>query len=233
MMKELSKLPTTTFTTATTITPIQVAAIEKMLALHTSLFLMKMNAALVEINHSSIMQMNTNHLKMKINHLTLLTTFKSTFGNDKRFTVNSIIVKPGDTACKATQDSGAKSHFGTKYAELSNLTGGGIGSICDSDYSTNLNLFVDKIIGSLSSVPLECTPVGDVTLTITPTMNGLTTTVQNSSLVFNKQIPIGSTVDIKYKCNDSRSPSSISGSKPQILEQGFFARIINFFKNLF
>ncbi len=164
---------------------------------------------------------------------TFINYVKSTFGNDKRFTVNSIIVKPGDTACKATQDSGAKSHFGTKYAELSNLTGGGIGSICDSDYSTNLNLFVDKIIGSLSSVPLECTPVGDVALTITPTIIGLTTTIQNSSLVFNKQIPIGSTVDIKYKCNDSRAPSSIGGSKPQVLEQGLFASIINFFKNLF
>ncbi|QDK36658.1 hypothetical protein [Bdellovibrio sp. NC01] len=159
---------------------------------------------------------------------------KETFGNDKRFTVNSIIVKPGDTECMKTQDAGgAKSHYGVKYNELSYLTGGGVGSICANDFSTNLNLFVDKITDSLSSIPLECTPVGEVSVTITPTVGVVSASVQGMNLVFSQPIPAGRQVDIKYQCSaDSRAPSSVK-ALPKASEEGIFAKIITFFKNLF
>lgn len=159
---------------------------------------------------------------------------KQTFGNDKRFTVNSIIVKPGDNTCMATQDGeGSKSHFGARYAELSNLTGGGISSICEADFSTNLNMFYSQITNSLSSVPLECAPVdGNIAVVITPSAGSITSKVQGTSLVFSSPVPAGYTVDLKYKCLDSRTPSSAGG--PQAYENpGFFGRIAQFFKNLF
>lgn len=159
--------------------------------------------------------------------------FKDTFGSTRRFTVNSIIVKPGDSACKATQDAqGTKSHYGFKYAELTTLTGGGAGSICASDYTTNMDLFFGKITASLSSVPLECAPYnGVVNVTITPSMSGVTSTVQGSSVVFSAPVPSGRTIDITYKCLD-RSPTSLG--EATVMEQpGFFARIVNFFKSLF
>ncbi|MBO9666950.1 MAG: hypothetical protein J7501_09070 [Bdellovibrio sp.] len=161
---------------------------------------------------------------------------KSTFGSSKRFTVNSIIVKPNDSTCMATQDKGgSKSHYGVKYAELSTLTGGGIGSICDSDFSTNLNLFIDKIVDSLSSVALECAPVGDIAVNITPTVSGLTTRVEGMNVIFNKAVPAGSKIDITYQCDEStRTPSSLKGAAPTAYsEMGFFAKIAHFFKNLF
>ncbi len=155
---------------------------------------------------------------------------KSTFGADRRFTVNSIIVQPGDSACKASQDKGsAISHYGFKYAELSQLTAGGIGSICDADYSTNLNLFVDRINDSLSSVPLECQPVGNVNVTITPSAGTVTTRIEGMNLMFDTPVPAGRTIDIKYQCAESRSPSSESPAT----EMSFFAKIVLFFKNLF
>ncbi len=158
---------------------------------------------------------------------------KSTFGNDKRFTVNSIIVRPGDSECMRIQDAeGTKSHYGTKYNELSYLTGGGIGSICDSDFSTNLNLFIDKITDSLSSIPLECTPVGEVSVIITPSVGVISASVQGMNLVFDKVIPAGRNVDVKYQCSDSRVPSSV-GPVVKVYEEGFFARIISFIKGLF
>lgn len=132
---------------------------------------------------------------------TLVQSIKSTFGTDKRFTVNSIIVKPDDSACMATQDAGgSKSHYGVHYAELSNLTGGGVGSICDDDFSTNLTLFANQIQDSLSSIPLECTPVGSVAVTITPTMGDVTATVSGMSLIFSPTVPAGRSVDVQYKC---------------------------------
>lgn len=158
---------------------------------------------------------------------------KSTFGNDKHFTVNSIIVKPSDTACMQTQDAGgSKSHYGTKYNELSYLTGGGIGSICADDFSTNLNLFLDKIQSSLSSIPLECTPVGEVSVTVTPSAGAVTASIQGMNLVFNMAIPAGSNLEVKYQCNDSRAPSSTKATI-KIYEPGFFARVISFIKSLF
>lgn len=158
---------------------------------------------------------------------------KSTFGNDKHFTVNSIIVKPGDTNCMKIQDVEAKSHYGIKYAELSNTTAGGIGSICDSDFLPNLNLFTDKIISSLTSVPLPCAPVGDVIVSVTPAIRNLNNSLSGLNLVFNKSIPAGSTLDIKFKCDESRSPSSLKSSAIQLFQESYFKRIIHFIKNIF
>lgn len=160
---------------------------------------------------------------------------KEVFGNDRRFTVNSIIVKPGDSTCKATQDAdGVKSHYGNKYAELSNLTAGGIGSICDADYSTNLNLFIDKIQDSLASIPLECQPYnGNVSVSINPNNGSITSKVDGMSLVFSPAIPGGSTVSLSYKCLDgSRTPSSVGKALPTT-ELSFWGKIVAFFKNIF
>ncbi len=126
---------------------------------------------------------------------------KQKFGTDKKFTFNSIIVKPGDTACMATQDAdGSKSHYGYKYAELSQLTNGGTASICATDFSQGLYYFKDRIVNSLASIPLECTPVGDINVTITPALGSVTTQLQNNSLTFNPAVPVGRTIKLEYKC---------------------------------
>lgn len=126
---------------------------------------------------------------------------KQKFGIAKRFTFNSIIVKPGDAACMASQDAGgSKSHYGYKYSELSQLTGGASASICDADYSANLYYFKDRIINTLSSLPLECAPVGDVAVTVTPAMNGVTATIQNNNLVLNPAVLAGRTIKLVYNC---------------------------------
>lgn len=125
---------------------------------------------------------------------------KSVFGNAKRFSVNSIIVRPGDTACLASQDAeGSKAHYGVHYAQLSNLTQGYAGSICDTDYSTNLNYFKDSIIRSQASIPLQCTPSGAVTAVANPNF-AHSSSVQGNLLVFNPQIPAGTTVNLQYTC---------------------------------
>ncbi|XGC81395.1 hypothetical protein ACES2L_02710 [Bdellovibrio bacteriovorus] len=164
----------------------------------------------------------------------LVSYIKEVFGNTRRFTVNSIIVKPGDTSCKASQDAGgAKSHYGFKYAELSNLTGGGVGSICAEDYATNLNLFLERIQDSLSSVPLECSPYnGNITVTITPTIGPVQSRIEGQNLVFDTPVPAGHSIALKYQCSD-RAPSSVAKPVPLAQDPGFFAKIVNFFKSLF
>ncbi|MFZ3228580.1 MAG: hypothetical protein WA160_00120 [Pseudobdellovibrio sp.] len=126
---------------------------------------------------------------------------KQTFGLLKRVSVNSIIVKPGDAACMAAQDAGgAKSHYGYKYNELSQLTGGYVGSICDADYSSNLYYFKDRLVNSLASIPLECAAVGVISVDISPSMGAVNTQMQNNNLIFSPAIPAGRTVTVKYNC---------------------------------
>lgn len=132
---------------------------------------------------------------------TLLNYVKEVFGAQKRFTFNSIIVKPGDTTCKRSQDAGgAKSHYGVKYKQMSDMTAGGAGSICESDYSTSLNLFADSIENSLESQALECVPVGAVTVTVNPVVTNLTSNITGASISFSPRIPNGRSVNLKYKC---------------------------------
>ncbi len=133
-----------------------------------------------------------------------VTKIKQDFGAEKRFTFNSIIVKPGDATCMNAQDTeGSKSHYGYKYSELSQLTNGAVGSICAEDYSSNLYYFKDRIVNSLASVPLECAPIGDIKVTITPSVGEVVTQVQNNSIIFNPAIPVGRTIKLEYKCSSN------------------------------
>lgn len=130
-----------------------------------------------------------------------LNKIRQSFGLTKRVSVNSIIVKPGDSACMATQDAGgSKSHYGYKYNELSQITGGYVGSICDADYSSNLYYFKDRIVNSLASVQLECAAVGAIQVAITPSMGAVTTQMVNNVLIFSPAIPAGRTVVVQYNC---------------------------------
>jgi len=133
---------------------------------------------------------------------TLVNKVKSDFGAGKRFTANSIIIKPGDSACKQVQDSGGYvGHYGYKHAELSSLTSGATTSICSSDYTSNLNYFKDRIVSNLTALPLECTPVGNVTVTITPPLgSSVTSRIEGTNVVFSTPIPAGRTVQLNYKC---------------------------------
>lgn len=132
----------------------------------------------------------------------LQTQIRDVFGMQKRWTFNSIIVKSNDTACMTAQDSaGAKSHYGRRYQELSNLTGGGIGSICEDNYSNNLNLFADMIQDSVSSIALECMPVNNaIEVTVTPAVPNLNSEVKGATVTFTPNIPVGRAVTLKYKC---------------------------------
>lgn len=82
--------------------------------------------------------------------------FNGQFEGNKSLTVHSIIVKSGDTACKSGSSYGT---YGTLYEELSNLTGGVVGSICASSYSDQLADIGQSVVELAKSVSLECVPL--------------------------------------------------------------------------
>ncbi|MEN0058161.1 MAG: hypothetical protein AAGB31_04955 [Bdellovibrio sp.] len=134
---------------------------------------------------------------------TILTKAQQVFGADVRFTFNSIIVQPGDTACEALQDQDTSpSHPGYLYAEMSKLTQGGLGSICDADYGSNLNTFKDKIVNSLSSLSLQCEPVKN---SLTVSVGGIPVfgiKVEGKTLKFDYALVEGTQIDLSYDCDD-------------------------------
>lgn len=146
-------------------------------------------------------------LEAEDNPVSLLTQSKNIFGQDVKFSFNSIVV--ADNACEKVQDTTADengvkspSHLGTKYMEMSNLTNGGTGSICDTDFSKNLNLFKDKVTNSMSSLTLECAPVAD---TLKVSVNGVAYTSSQYTLVganlkFDSAIVEGKKLDLTYSC---------------------------------
>lgn len=133
---------------------------------------------------------------------TLINKVKTEFGADKPFTFNSIIVKPADSSCKASQDAaGYRSHYGFKLAELSTSTAGATTSICSNDYSQNLNYFKDRIVDSLSSIPLECAPIDTPVVSVTPPVTGgFSSRIENGNLIFTPPIKAERTINVKYKC---------------------------------
>ena len=131
----------------------------------------------------------------------LISKAQAVFGTDVRFTFNSIIVKPGDATCETEQDKDTSpSHPGYVYAEASRLTEGGVGSICDADYSANLNTFKDKIVNSLTQLVLTCVPVPD---SLSVKINGQAVTdikLDKKILKFKKALIEGTKIDLKYDC---------------------------------
>jgi len=133
----------------------------------------------------------------------LLGQAQASFGENVRFTFNSIIVKPGDIACEKKQDTEiSPSHPGQVYSVMSELTGGGIGSICDLDYNGNLNTFKDKIVNSLRQLALQCEPIeGSLKVMVD---HQLTTgyQVDRNILKFNSDLIEGTQIDLTYDCEE-------------------------------
>lgn len=133
----------------------------------------------------------------------LLVRAQDSFGRNVRFTFNSIIVKSGDSECEKKQDGDTSpSHPGKVYSAMSALTDGGIGSICDIDYSGSLNTFKDKIVNSLRQLVLQCDPVdGSLRVLVDhqPTTNYQ---LERNILRFDTDLLEGTQIDLTYDCGE-------------------------------
>ncbi len=90
----------------------------------------------------------------------------------KTVSVHSIIVIPGDKACRDEQSSQGtfvRGVEGFSYAKWTELTRGTMGTICSSDYGAQLQNISSSIQMQISALPFHCRPHGDqFTVTYTP-----------------------------------------------------------------
>jgi Thrombospondin type 1 domain len=133
----------------------------------------------------------------------LINYVHSTFSTStfrKPFIWNSIIVKPGDRVCESQQDrQSSPSFFGTLYAELSNSTGGHVGSICDADYTQNLRFIRERVVNSMPGLTMECTPI-DVPIVTFDRAVSTTVSVSGNQLRFTPAVPEGVRITARYTC---------------------------------
>lgn len=93
-------------------------------------------------------------------------TFRSAYPN-KTVSVHSIIVKPGDISCRNAQTGQVPAPMpvlgqeGYAYAQLTSLTGGVLGNICESNYTSQLQNIGYTIGEQVTSLPFRCRPLND------------------------------------------------------------------------
>lgn len=85
----------------------------------------------------------------------LLSLINSTWSGQKRFNFNSIITRPGDTACRNSYGYS----YGERYKTISEMTGGVLGNVCDMDYTNQVAGIADEIRRLLKTLTLSCQPL--------------------------------------------------------------------------
>lgn len=127
-------------------------------------------------------------------------TVAQSFGSQKVFTAHSIVIRSGDTTCYDAQERDSDVWYGTRYEQLSSLTGGIVGNICADDYTEQLKNFASRIESSVASVNLQCTPVGQPSVEIIPQIPGVQASVIGNKIAFSPALPAGTRVKLGYAC---------------------------------
>ena len=164
---------------------------------------------------------------------TLVQTVKR-LGNEKSFSVYALVIKPGDSECLKTQRdqgeffSGEEGDFYAQLAEPSDdlkalgpLMEGFLGSVCASDYASQLNVMGERVSESSKKIQLSCKPlessaqnqarrdgqsIVDLTFRFETeegdeyTYKGNYSIDDNNVLTFNPALPAGTKVSYEYTC---------------------------------
>jgi hypothetical protein len=101
--------------------------------------------------------------QMKNDPQSLLSLVHNTFNGQKNFLFNSIITIPGDKACASTYGYS----YGERFKVMTDLTSGVVGSVCASDYASQMTGIAEKIRAMAQTFTLSCVPVAGTTVTIT------------------------------------------------------------------
>ena len=148
--------------------------------------------------------------------VTLVSKVKTQLGEGKIFSVHSIIVRSGDTACFAQQNSqsAVRGYYGTLYEQLSHpsdelkalggLVSGHMGSICAVDYGPQMGDIGSKIADNSLLEKLPCHPEtpDDLNVTFSPSLSFDVNLIvdENNILTAEPGVPAGTTADITVNC---------------------------------
>lgn len=123
----------------------------------------------------------------------------------KKFIFNSLIVRPGDSACL----NSGRENYGPTYDSLSRLLGYGtvggsiIGTVCASDYGSQLSGIGQSVQQLVKIMDLDCAPIGSATSAVTVVKDGShytdAYTIQGLKIIFQNNLPVGN-YTLTYQC---------------------------------
>lgn len=127
----------------------------------------------------------------------LLNLVSSTWGGQKRFNFNSIITRPGDTACHNFEGYS----YGHRYNTISTMTGGVIGDVCAMDYTAQVNGVADEIRRLLKTLTLTCQPLSQFAIVIKKdgAVVNQTYTIEGLNIKFATELNPGN-YEVEYTC---------------------------------
>lgn len=148
-------------------------------------------------------------LKLEDSPQKYLDSVKNAFSS-KQVNIHSIITE--SVSCKEIQDNIpdekgyiSTSYIGTVYKQASQLTGGGVGSICDNDYTETLGVFRNITLNSKSEEILNCEAESapeKLAIKVTPYF-ATSAKVEGNKIIFNPAIPEGYSARVRYVCKES------------------------------
>lgn len=114
----------------------------------------------------------------------------------------SVVIKPGDAACwkhyQSIFDLGLGGQYGKSLSDFATQTGGITANICDKDYGSSLSKLSESVRQLVESITLKDTPMpNSLQITFTPNVNA-TWVLQGNKVIFDRAIPKGTKIDIRY-----------------------------------
>ncbi len=127
----------------------------------------------------------------------LLNLINASFSGQKNFSFHSIITKPGDDGCRNTYGAA----FGDRLSQLSSLTGGIVGSVCESDYTPQVVGIANGIRNLLKTMTLSCAPIAGSSITVT--LDGVAYNqpyvIEGVNMRFANELPPGQ-FEVNFRC---------------------------------
>lgn len=135
-----------------------------------------------------------------------VSNFKSLYPN-KSIAAHSIIIRPGDSQCFDEQANNGyfAGEYGDFYAELTDITDGILGNICDDNYTDQLES-IGTSVAQVREV-LPCRPKNDeVTISYDPEPVNPVEVTKNFSqneIVFGSGLKAGTKIRLQFACENS------------------------------
>lgn len=129
----------------------------------------------------------------------LVLGIRSILSPDQKFVVSAIIIKPGDSSCHSSQQPDG--NYGNVISGLVLLTGGFLGSVCATDYGSQLASIGELVRRAADSFTLSQTPkVGTLNLSFVPAQPTTQWKLIGRQVIFTKNAPpIGTKIKASYE----------------------------------
>lgn len=124
---------------------------------------------------------------------------KNYLGSNKNVTGYGIVIQPWDRECFESQKENSLAHYGEFVQNFADLTGGLTGSICDSDYSENLDAIGKDTRNKLKSITLKYKPIAETLEVEFVPAHNTEWRIEGHALHFEVPPPNGTEIRLNYK----------------------------------